>query len=314
MGVVYEAHQRRLNRQVALKMIRAGGLARPDDRARFRIEAEAVAKLRHPNIIQIYDIGEVGGLPFVALELLEGGTLDAALGGTPQPGRPSATLVTTLARAVHAAHLADIVHRDLKPSNVLFTQAAFAPGEAASSFSGEGADEAVLPAPITAGEIPVDILLSDPGSSSQDASMGLQQVVELIPAEDSALALVATLWSLPSGAPSRASDSDPPEGDREESAPSSASPPPWAVFVIGLLTRGTPNGAGALAGRPSATGRTTGRRRGGRMQRRGAARVVMPHHPRPRGEESTGLGGWRWGDAVRKGGPELVRSLPVIGG
>ena len=113
------------------------------------------------------------------------------------------------------------------------TQAAFAPGEGPSS-SGEGADEAVLPAPITAGEIPVDILLSEPSLSSQDASMGLQQVAELIPVEDSSLALVATLWSLPSGAPSRASDSDDPEGDREESAPSSASPPPWAVFVIGL--------------------------------------------------------------------------------
>ncbi len=122
MGVVYEAHQRRLSRRVALKMIRAGNLARPEDRARFRIEAEAVAKLRHPNIIQIYDIDEVGGLPFVAFELLEGGSLDESLGGIPQPGRPSATLVATLARAVHAAHLADIVHRDLKPSNVLFAR------------------------------------------------------------------------------------------------------------------------------------------------------------------------------------------------
>src|SRR5262249_21032463 len=104
------------------KMIRAGSLARPEDRARFRIEAEAVAKLRHPNIIQVYDIGEVGGLPFVALELLEGGGLDAALGGTPQPGRPAATLVATLGRAVHEAHRAGIVHRDLKPSNVLFAR------------------------------------------------------------------------------------------------------------------------------------------------------------------------------------------------
>src|SRR5262249_14536732 len=122
MGVVYKARQRRLSRLVALKMIRAGSLARPEDRARFRIEAEAVAKLRHPNIIQVYDIGEVGGLPFVALELLEGGGLDAALGGTPQPGRPAATLVATLGRAVHEAHRAGIVHRDLKPSNVLFAR------------------------------------------------------------------------------------------------------------------------------------------------------------------------------------------------
>jgi eukaryotic-like serine/threonine-protein kinase len=122
MGVVYKARQRRLSRLVALKMIRAGSLAMPEDRARFRIEAEAVAKLRHPNIIQIYDIGEVGGLPFVALELLEGGSLDAAFSGTPQPGRSSAMIVATLARAVHAAHQAGIVHRDLKPSNVLFAR------------------------------------------------------------------------------------------------------------------------------------------------------------------------------------------------
>ena len=120
MGVVYKANQRRLSRMVALKMIRAGSLAKPEDRARFRVEAEAVAELRHPNIIQIYDIGEVGALPFVALELLEGGSLDDLLAGTPQPGRSSATMVATLARAIHAAHQAGIIHRDLKPSNVLF--------------------------------------------------------------------------------------------------------------------------------------------------------------------------------------------------
>jgi eukaryotic-like serine/threonine-protein kinase len=120
MGVVYKARQRRLNRLVALKRIRAGSLARSEDIARFRIEAEAVARLRHPNIIQIFDVGESGGLPFVALELLEGGSLDARLAGTPQPGRAAAALVSILARAVHAAHEAGIVHRDLKPSNVLF--------------------------------------------------------------------------------------------------------------------------------------------------------------------------------------------------
>ena len=110
-----------LNRLVALKMIRGGSQARPDHLARFRIEAEAVARLRHPNIVQIYDIGEVDGLPFVSLELLEGGDLADRLAGTPQPGRPAAELLVTLARAIHAAHEAGIVHRDLKPANVLFT-------------------------------------------------------------------------------------------------------------------------------------------------------------------------------------------------
>jgi serine/threonine protein kinase len=120
MGVVYKAYQERLSRFVALKMIRAGSLAKPEDLARFRIEAQAVATQRHPNIIQIFDIGEVGGLPFVALELLEGGSLDSFLAGTPQPGEACARLSATLAKAIHAAHQAGIIHRDLKPSNVMF--------------------------------------------------------------------------------------------------------------------------------------------------------------------------------------------------
>jgi tetratricopeptide (TPR) repeat protein len=120
MGVVYRARQFGLDRLVALKMIRGGSQARPEYFSRFRIEALAVARLRHPNIVQIYDIGEAGGLPFVALELLDGGSLDDRLAGNPQPGRPAAELIATLARAVHAAHGAGIVHRDLKPSNVLF--------------------------------------------------------------------------------------------------------------------------------------------------------------------------------------------------
>ena len=92
-----------------------------DHLSRFRVEAEAVARLRHPNIIQIYDIGEAEGLPFVALELLDGGGLNDRLAGNPQAARPSAELMITLARAVHVAHLADIVHRDLKPTNVLYS-------------------------------------------------------------------------------------------------------------------------------------------------------------------------------------------------
>ena len=120
MGVVYQARQRQLKRLVALKMIRAGLQARPEELDRFRLEAEAVARLHHTNIVQIYDIGEVAGLPFVALELLEGGSLADRLAGTPQPGRQAAELMVTLARAMHTAHQAGIVHRDLKPSNVLF--------------------------------------------------------------------------------------------------------------------------------------------------------------------------------------------------
>jgi serine/threonine protein kinase/lipoprotein NlpI len=121
MGTVYKARHERLNRVVALKMIRGGGHARSDQLARLRIEAEAVARLQHPNIIQVFDTGEVGGTPFLSLELLEGGGLDKRLAGNPQSSRTAAELMVTLALAVHKAHEAGIVHRDLKPTNVLFT-------------------------------------------------------------------------------------------------------------------------------------------------------------------------------------------------
>ncbi len=101
MGVVYKARQVGLNRLVALKMIRGGRQARPDHLIRFSIEAEAVARLRHTNIIQIFDIGEVDGSPYVSLELLEGGSLAERLRGTPQPGRPAAEMLETLAMAIH---------------------------------------------------------------------------------------------------------------------------------------------------------------------------------------------------------------------
>src|SRR3954470_10045610 len=120
MGVVFKARHRQLNRVVALKMILEGKYAGPEHRARFLIEAEAIARLRHPNIVQIYDIGEADGRPYVTLELLEGGSLADRLKGTTQSGRAAAELVTTLALAMNAAHEAGIIHRDLKPLNILF--------------------------------------------------------------------------------------------------------------------------------------------------------------------------------------------------
>jgi|SRR5579884_284842 len=129
MGVVYKARQRGLNRLVALKMILAGGHAAPQDLARFQTEGEAIARLQHPNIVQIYEVGQYGGIPFLSLEYLEGGSLKARLGGTPLPPRQAAELVLTLARAVHAAHQRGIIHRDLKPGNVLLVQGSDTPLE-----------------------------------------------------------------------------------------------------------------------------------------------------------------------------------------
>lgn len=121
MGVVYRARQRSLNRLVALKMILAGSHAHPEELARFRTEAEAVAHLHHPNIVQIHEIGEYEGLPYFSLEFVEGGSLAQAVAGTPQAALKAAGLVETLARAVHHAHERGIVHRDLKPANILLT-------------------------------------------------------------------------------------------------------------------------------------------------------------------------------------------------
>jgi WD40 repeat protein len=119
MGVVYKARQISLDRPVALKMILSGSQVAPEERARFKTEADACAQLHHPNIVQIYEIGEQDAQPYIALEFVEGGNLAQLLGGVPADPRASAQLVETLARAMHFAHARKIIHRDLKPANVL---------------------------------------------------------------------------------------------------------------------------------------------------------------------------------------------------
>jgi tetratricopeptide (TPR) repeat protein len=119
MGIVYQARHTSLKRVVALKMILSGNYASREQLARFQREAEALARLQHPNIIRIYEVGEVQGSPFFSLEFVEGGSLARHLGGTPQPPRLAAEFVATLARAIHAAHQSGVVHRDLKPANIL---------------------------------------------------------------------------------------------------------------------------------------------------------------------------------------------------
>lgn len=122
MGVVYKARQANLNRTVALKMILAGLHAAPEELTRFRTEAEAMARLHHPNIVQIYEVGELPGQgPYFALEFIEGGSLADRLGGKPMPPRQAAGLAERLARAMHYAHQGQVIHRDLKPGNVLLS-------------------------------------------------------------------------------------------------------------------------------------------------------------------------------------------------
>ena len=122
MSVVYKARHLKLNRVVALKTLTAGAHAGPDLLRRFRREAESFARLTHPNIVQIHEVGEIASHgPYLALEYVEGGSLSQKLARAPQPPRQAAEVVAALARAIHFAHERGVLHRDLKPANVMLT-------------------------------------------------------------------------------------------------------------------------------------------------------------------------------------------------
>jgi eukaryotic-like serine/threonine-protein kinase len=122
MGAVYKAWQESLKRVVALKVIKGEAYADSAASARFQAEAEAAARFQHPNIVQVFEVGEHEGLGYLVLEYMAGGGLDRRLAGLLQDSRDSAHLIETLARAIHYAHERGIVHRDLKPANVLLTE------------------------------------------------------------------------------------------------------------------------------------------------------------------------------------------------
>jgi WD40 repeat protein len=122
MGVVYKARHLALRRIIALKMILGGAYASGAHLDRFRTEAEAIARLQHPHIVQIHEVGEHEGLPYLALEYCDGGSLARKLAGTPLQPAAAAALVEKLASATQAAHDKGVIHRDLKPGNVLLAE------------------------------------------------------------------------------------------------------------------------------------------------------------------------------------------------
>ena len=189
MGVVYRARQVLLNRPCALKMILAGAHADDEAAVRFLAEAEAVARLQHPNVVQIHHIGEADGLPFFELEYVEGGSLDRRLDGTPWPARRSAQLVEALARAVAEAHRVGIIHRDLKPGNVLLA------ADGTPKITDFGLAKSLA---MDMGLTRTDSILGSPGYMAPEQAEGRTR--EVGPAAD-VYALGAILYELLTGRP-----------------------------------------------------------------------------------------------------------------
>ncbi|ADB18697.1 serine/threonine protein kinase [Pirellula staleyi DSM 6068] len=125
MGVVYRARQITLGREVAVKMILRGQLASPADRERFQAEAQAAAKLDHPGIVPVYEVGQVDGRPYFSMKYIQGTTLSHRLAEGPMDSREAATLLARVAHAIHFAHTKGVLHRDIKPSNILLDNAGF---------------------------------------------------------------------------------------------------------------------------------------------------------------------------------------------
>lgn len=122
MGVVYRSRQTSLDRTVALKMILRGSLASDSDVARFRVEAESAARISHPNIVPVYEVGEYEGQPYFAMQLVQGTTLSQKLTDGPLTPHEAASLLAPVCRAVAEAHNNGVLHRDLKPSNILIDE------------------------------------------------------------------------------------------------------------------------------------------------------------------------------------------------
>jgi serine/threonine protein kinase len=171
MGVVYRAQQLALKREVALKVMLSGEHATPKELARFRTEAQAVARLRHPNIVHIYEVGEYKGVPYLSLEFAGRTNLQQMTKDRCLPADRAAEIVETLARAMHYAHMQGIVHRDLKPSNVLFDSTHEGKQLKITDF---GLAKLLDAAPAT---IPTQVAVGTPGYMAPEQAAGQQASV-----------------------------------------------------------------------------------------------------------------------------------------
>jgi serine/threonine protein kinase len=189
MGVVYKARQSGLDRLVALKVIVAGRHVGPSELSRFHREAEAVARLQHPNIVQVYEIGEQEGVPYLALEFVDGGSLADRLDGTPLAPERAAEWVLCLARAVEHAHRRGVLHRDLKPANVLVTS------DGTLKLTDFGLAKRL---DVDGGETTTGMILGTPSYMAPEQAAG--RVHEVGPAAD-VYALGAILYELLTGRP-----------------------------------------------------------------------------------------------------------------
>ncbi len=191
MGLVYLAEQIGLGRHVALKFLKPELASSDEERARFRTEAMALARLQHPNIVQVFDCGTHEGRAYIVQEYVSGGNLEEKIARKPQPAIPAALLVATLARAVAHAHAQKIIHRDLKPSNILLT------AEGVPKISDFGLARQI-DAGTDSGQTRSGIILGSPSYMAPEQTIGKHSVVG--PAVD-VYALGAILYEMLTGRP-----------------------------------------------------------------------------------------------------------------
>lgn len=209
MGVVYEAEHESLGRRVAIKILRAISLTDATARERFRREAQLTARLQHPNIVQIFEVGDHQGQPFLALEYVDGPSLSDRLRQSPQPPREAAALIETLSLAIHYAHTQGIVHRDLKPANVLLaTRNAHSHSDAASERTTQSLADYIpkvtdfgLAQPVGEGDLTATgVIVGTPAYMAPEQAWGKSKLHGIGPSAD-VYALGAILYEILTGRP-----------------------------------------------------------------------------------------------------------------